>query len=90
VPMCVTRDADDRMTLNISPEIDLVKTGDGQEDVAANLALFIRHLEEMVRRYPEQWCRLSPHRLPSKNVRRMFPDFMQLGLKLKEVKERRS
>jgi Kdo2-lipid IVA lauroyltransferase/acyltransferase len=72
VPMCVTRDAEDRLTLHISPEIDLVKTGDGQEDVAANLALFIRHLEEMVRRYPEQWCRLSPHRLPSKNVRPMF------------------
>ena len=72
VPMLVTRDAEDRLTLHISPEIDLVKTGDGQEDVAANLTLFIRHLEEMVRRYPEQWCRLSPHRLPSKNVRPMF------------------
>ena len=72
VPMCVTRDAEDRLTLHISPEIDLVKTGDGQEDVAANLTLFIRHLEEMVRRYPEQWCRLSPHRLPSKTVRPMF------------------
>jgi Kdo2-lipid IVA lauroyltransferase/acyltransferase len=72
VPMCVTRDAEDRLTLRISPEIDLVKTGDGQDDVAANLALFIRHLEAMVRRYPEQWCRLSPHRLPSKNVRPMF------------------
>jgi KDO2-lipid IV(A) lauroyltransferase len=90
VPMCVTRDAEDGLTLHISPEIDLVKTGDGQEDVAANLTLFIRHLEEMVRCYPEQWCRLSPHRLPSKNVRRMFPDFVQSGLKLKEVKERRS
>jgi Kdo2-lipid IVA lauroyltransferase/acyltransferase len=90
VPMCVTRDTEDRLTLHMSPEIDLVKTGDRQEDVAANLILFIRHLEEMVRRYPEQWCRLSPHQLPSKNVRRIFPDFLQPGLKLKEVKERRS
>ena len=30
VPMCVTRDAEDRLTLRISPEIDLVKTGDLQ------------------------------------------------------------
>ena len=90
VPMCVTRDAEDHLTLRISPEIDLVKTGDLQEDVAANLTLFIRHLEVMVRRYPDQWCRLSPHAPPSKNVRRMFPDFVQPGLKLKEVKERRS
>jgi len=60
VPMYVTRDGEDRLTLRISPEIDVVKTGDLQEDVAANLALFTRHLEDMVRRYPDQWCRLSP------------------------------
>ena len=90
VPMYVTRDGEDRLTLRISPEIDVVKTGDLQEDVAANLALFTRHLEDMVRRYPDQWCRLSPQGPPSKNVRPMFPDFVQPGLKLKEVKERRS
>jgi KDO2-lipid IV(A) lauroyltransferase len=90
VPMHVTRDAEDRLTLRISTEIDLVKTGDLQQDVAASLALFIRHLEAMVQRYPDQWSQLSPQRPPSKNVRPMFPDFVQPGLKLKEVKERRS
>ena len=90
VPMYVTRDAEDRLTLRISPEIDVVKTGDLQEDVAANLALFIRHLEGMVRRYPDQWCRLSPQGTESKNVRPMLADFVQPELKLKEVKERRS
>ena len=90
VPMYVTRDAEDRLTLRISPEIDVLKTGDLQEDVAANLALFTRHLEDMVRRYPDQWCRLSPQGTESKNVRPMFSDFVQPGLKLKDVKERRS
>jgi Kdo2-lipid IVA lauroyltransferase/acyltransferase len=90
IPMLITRDADDHLTLRISPEIDLVKTGNAQEDVAANLALFIRHMEGMVRRYPDQWCRLSPHQSPNKNGRPMFSDFVQPGLKLKEVKERRS
>ena len=90
VPMYVTRDAEDRLTLRISPEIDVVKTGDLQKDVAANLALFIRHLEDMVRRYPDQWCRLSPQGTESKNVRPMFGDLVRPGLKLKEVKERRS
>jgi KDO2-lipid IV(A) lauroyltransferase len=90
VPMLVTRDAEDRLTLRISSEINLVKTGDLQEDVAANLALFIRHLEGMVRRYPDQWCRLSRKGPQSKDVRPMFPDFVQPGLELKEVKERRS
>jgi KDO2-lipid IV(A) lauroyltransferase len=69
LPMCVTRDAEDRLTLRISPEIDLVKTGDLQQDVAANLALFTRHLEDMVRLYPDQWCRLSAQGTESKNVR---------------------
>jgi KDO2-lipid IV(A) lauroyltransferase len=90
VPMCVTRDAEDRLTLHISPEIDLVKTGDLQEDVTANLALFTRHLEDMVRRYPDQWCRLSRQGTESKDVRPLFPDFVQPGLELKELKERQS
>ncbi|HEY7168647.1 MAG TPA: lysophospholipid acyltransferase family protein [Candidatus Binatia bacterium] len=90
VPMFVTRDAEDRLTLHIRPEMDLVKTGDLQEDVAANLALFTRHLEEVVRRYPDQWCRLSPQGQLSENVRPMFPDFVEPGLELKGVKERRS
>jgi Kdo2-lipid IVA lauroyltransferase/acyltransferase len=90
LPMCVTRDAEDRLTLHISPEIDIVKTGDLQEDVTANLALFTRHLEDMVRRYPDQWCRLSPQGTENENIRPMVPDFAQPGLELKEVKERRS
>ena len=90
LPMCVTRDAEDRLTLRISPEIDLVKTGDPQEDVTANLALFSRHLEDTIRRYPDQWCRLSPQGTGEQNVRPIFPDFAQPKLELKEVKERRS
>jgi len=69
VPMCVTRDAEDRLTLRISPEIDLVRTGNPQEDVTTNLALFARHMEDIVRRYPDQWCRLSTERTPSKTLR---------------------
>jgi KDO2-lipid IV(A) lauroyltransferase len=89
LPICVTRDIEDRLTLRISPEIDLIKTGDPQEDVTANLALFTRVLEDMVRRYPDQWCRLSAQGTGEQNVRTMFPDFAQPGLDLKEVKERR-
>jgi KDO2-lipid IV(A) lauroyltransferase len=90
LPMCVTRDAEDRLTLRISPEIDFVKTGDLQEDVAANLALVTRHLEDMVRRYPDQWCRLSSQGTGEQNIRPVFSDFVQPGLELKEIKERQS
>jgi KDO2-lipid IV(A) lauroyltransferase len=70
VPMFVTRDAQDRLTLRIAPEIALVKTESLNEGVAANTLAFSRHLEEMVRRYPEQWSwlgfRENGRRLPSK------------------------
>jgi KDO2-lipid IV(A) lauroyltransferase len=89
LPMCVTRDAEDRLTLHISPEIDIIKTGDLQEDVTANLALFTRHLEDMVRRYPDQWCRLSAQGTGEQDIRLMLPDFAQPGRELKEAKERR-
>src|SRR5574341_715721 len=51
VPMFVTRDAEERLTLRIRPEMDLVKTGILQEDVATHTAIAIRELETMVRRY---------------------------------------
>jgi Kdo2-lipid IVA lauroyltransferase/acyltransferase len=55
VPMFVTRDSDDRLTLHIEPEIELVRSGDLERDVAANTVVFTRHLEAMIRRYPDQW-----------------------------------
>ncbi len=71
VPMFVTRDPEDRLTLRIGSEINLIKTGDLQEDVTANVALFARHLEGMVRRYPDQWNWLGfqRNRSQSKNPR---------------------
>jgi KDO2-lipid IV(A) lauroyltransferase len=62
LPTFVTRDREDRLTLRIGAEIKLVKTGDLQGDVAANTSLFARHLEAMVRRYPDQWNWLGFHR----------------------------
>ena len=55
VPMYVTRDGADKLTLHIDPEIELIQTGDLESDVAANTVVFTRHLEAMIRRYPDQW-----------------------------------
>lgn len=72
VPMFVTRDDKDRLTLRIGQEIDLIRTEELQENVSANAALFARHLEEVIRRYPDQWNWLGfrqdgrgPRRQPS-------------------------
>jgi len=55
VPMFMTRDGNDRLTLHIEPEIELIKSGELEEDVAANTVLFTRYLESIIRRYPDQW-----------------------------------
>jgi KDO2-lipid IV(A) lauroyltransferase len=55
VPMFMIRDATGLLTLHIEPELNLTQEGNLQEVVAANVALFSRTLETMVRRYPEQW-----------------------------------
>jgi len=55
LPMFMTRDQENRLTLQINPEFDLRQTGALQEDVTANAALFSSHLEKMVRRYTDQW-----------------------------------
>ncbi len=55
LPMFMTRDQENRLTLQINPEFDLRQTEALQEDVTANVALFSSHLEKMVRRYTDQW-----------------------------------
>src|SRR3989338_5595846 len=62
LPTFVTRDAEYHLTLRIGEEVRLVKTGDLQQDIAANASLFAGHLEAMVRRYPDQWNWLGFHR----------------------------
>lgn len=55
IPMFMTRDLENHLTLQIAPEMNLQQTGNLQEDVTANVALFSQHLESIVRRYPDQW-----------------------------------
>ncbi len=55
LPMFMTRDQENRLTLQINPEFDFRQTGALQEDVTVNVALFSSHLEKMVRRYTDQW-----------------------------------
>ena len=74
LPMFMTRDEKNRLTLRISPELDLRQTGALQEDVTANVAMFSSHLEKMVHRYPDQWNWLGIReniRLPREKMRRL-------------------
>ena len=62
VPMFLTRDREDRLTLQIGSELDLIQTGILQKDVTTNVTLSSRCLETMVRRYPDQWNWLGFHK----------------------------
>jgi Kdo2-lipid IVA lauroyltransferase/acyltransferase len=41
--------------LRFEPAVDLVRTGDTERDVVENTARFAKVIEEIIRRYPEQW-----------------------------------
>ena len=41
--------------LRFEPPLELIRTSDTEHDVAANTQLFTRVLEEIIRKYPEQW-----------------------------------
>lgn len=74
LPMFMTRDQDNRLTLKISPEFQLQQTGALQEDVTANVSLFTSYLEKMVRQYPDQWNWLGIReniRMPREKVARL-------------------
>jgi hypothetical protein len=53
--MFVTRRPDGSLLLSIGPEIEPVQLDDLEQSVVATTALFTRHLERAIRRYPEQW-----------------------------------
>jgi KDO2-lipid IV(A) lauroyltransferase len=47
--------SENRYALHFLPELELAKTGDDERDALANTQLFTRTLEDIIRRYPEQW-----------------------------------
>jgi Kdo2-lipid IVA lauroyltransferase/acyltransferase len=55
LPMFAIRRPDDSLTLSVGAEIKPIRKDDLDESVAATTALFTRHLETMIRRYPDQW-----------------------------------
>ena len=44
-----------RYRLRFEPAIDLIRTGDDESDAIANTARFTKAIEDIVRRFPDQW-----------------------------------
>lgn len=55
VPACLVRQPDDSLRLVIEPELELARSGRGQNEISENIARMTGWLEKTVRNYPDQW-----------------------------------
>jgi KDO2-lipid IV(A) lauroyltransferase len=56
IPAFLVRDGEsDRHRIEILPQIEMVQTGNREADIVANTQRCSDVIEEMIRRYPEQW-----------------------------------
>ena len=55
LPMFATRQPDGSVVLAIGPAIEPIQKNDLEASIAATTALYTRHLEDVIRRYPDQW-----------------------------------
>ena len=55
-PVFIVRDGESgRHRIEIQPEVEMVSTGDREADIVTNTQRCSRIVEDMIRRYPEQW-----------------------------------
>ena len=59
LPVYLVRGHSGGLQLVIEPEMEMVRTGEMGADLAANTDRIMRLLEELVRRYPDQWYWLT-------------------------------
>ncbi len=55
VPMYMVRNYQGGLYLVIEPEILMTRNGSLSKDIAHNTHQIVRHLEDLIRRYPDQW-----------------------------------
>ena len=55
LPAYIVRLPDGRYRLVFGPEVEVIRTGDRDADVLANTQRFTKVIEQIVRRYPDQW-----------------------------------
>jgi len=55
LPIFAVRGSDDSVVLTVGPEIPSEERGDIEESVVATTALYTRHIEAAIRKYPDQW-----------------------------------
>ena len=51
----IKRGADNRHTVHLEGPLDLISTGDREQDIIANTAMLTKKIEDVIRKNPEQW-----------------------------------
>jgi len=74
LPMFVTRERDDSLLLTVGAPIAGVECEDLEASVVATTAVYTRHLEAAIRRYPDQWNWLG---LPNRNGKQSRAEMAQ-------------
>ncbi len=55
IPAYMARKEDGTYKFVIEPEVEMIDTGDLNQDVIANTQKFTKIVEDFVRKYPDQW-----------------------------------
>ncbi len=55
IPTFMYREENERYRLIIGNEVEIIRTGDTRADIAANTQKFTKIIEDMIRKYPDQW-----------------------------------
>lgn len=55
IPAFMARMSDGKYRFFIGEEVEIIRTGDRDSDIVANTQRFTRIIEDMVRKYPDQW-----------------------------------
>ena len=75
LPAYMVRLPDGRYRLVFGPEVEVIRTGDRDADILANTQRFTKVIEQIVRRYPDQWLwvhqrwKTQPCQVPRKERR---------------------
>jgi lauroyl/myristoyl acyltransferase len=60
VAYCVLSPETQRYTMHLEPPMEMIRTGNRDEEVQVNLRRILDSLEEIIRRWPEQWQMFVP------------------------------
>ena len=57
---CVLSPDTQRYTIHIDPPMELIRTGNREEEVQLNLRQILDALQDIIRRWPDQWQMFVP------------------------------